>query len=517
MRRLLLLVTPAVLACGGGGDSAPTRNTIIDSRDTYDPRSMDPALSTDVPTGRAVAYLFDGLTRFTPDARIVPGLAKSWDISPDGLTYTFHLRNGVRFHDGRPFAAKNVIASFQRVLDPATKGGRGWPLYPIRGAEDYAAGKATSIGGLASSDDSTVVITLKEPLAIFPKLLAMPVASIVPDSPGTDFGQKPIGTGPWKFVEWRHDDYIKFAKNPDYFDGAPKTDSLMARIIPERSTATAEFEAGNVDVLNVNEQETRSWEQDPEKQKLLQSAAALRFWYVAINVTRGPLKDLRVRQALNHAVNVPTMLQQVLGGRGRVAAGVIPPTLSGADTTRNGYTYDVAKAKDLLAQAGFPNGIDLELWTANTDASPRIAQTIQANLAEAGIRVKLVSRDASSMREASRKGATDLALKEWWADYPDAENFLFPLLHSRNKGVGGNVSFWGNPQFDRLVDDAHREQDEAKRNQLYTQADQIAFNEAPMIFLFFYKDLYAVQPWIKGFTVPAVFSGQRWTDVTIQK
>jgi peptide/nickel transport system substrate-binding protein/oligopeptide transport system substrate-binding protein len=518
MRRLLLLVTPAILACGGGeGGSAPSRNTIIDSRDTYDPRSMDPALSTDVPTGRAVAYLFDGLTRFTPDAKIVPGLAKSWDISPDGLTYTFHLRNGVKFHDGRPFTAKNVIATFQRVLDPATKGGRGWPLYPVRGAEDYAAGKGTTISGLASPNDSTVVITLKEPLAIFPKLLAMPVASIVPENPGADFGQKPIGTGPWKFVEWRHDDYLKFAKNAEYFDGAPETDSLMARIIPERSTATAEFESGNVDILNVNEAETRNWEQDPDKQKLLQSAAALRFWYVAMNVTRGPLKDIRVRQALNHAVNVPTMLQQVLGGRGRAAAGVIPPTLSGADTTRQGYAYDVAKAKQLLTQAGYPNGIDLELWTANTDASPRIAQTIQANLAQAGVRLKLVSRDASSMREASRKGETDLALKEWWADYPDAENFLFPLLHSRNKGVGGNVSFWGNPQFDRLVDDAHREQDEAKRNQLYTQADQIAFNEAPMLFLFFYKDLYAVQPWIKGFTVPAVFSGQRWTDVTIQK
>jgi len=517
MRRLLLLVTPTILACGGDSGSAPARNTIIDSRDTYDPRSMDPALSTDVPTGRAVAYLFDGLTRFTADAKVVPGLATSWEISPDGLVYTFHLRNGVKFHDGRPFAAKNVIATFQRVLAPGATGGRAWPLLPIRGAEEFAGGRAPSVTGLTSPNDSTVLIALKEPLAIFPKFLAMPVASIVPDNPGSDFGQKPIGTGPWQFVEWRHDDYIKFAKNPDYFAGAPKTDSLLVRIIPERSTASAEFAAGNVDILNINEQETRIWEQDPERKSLLQSAAALRFWYVAINVTRGPLKDVRVRQAINHAVDVPTMLAQVLGGRGRVAAGVIPPTLGGADSVRKGYSYDVAKAKQLLTQAGYPNGIDLELWSGNTEASPRIAQTIQANLAQAGIRVKLVSRDPSSMREASRKGQTDLALKEWWADYPDAENFLFPLLHSRNKGVGGNVSFWGNAQFDKIVDDAHREQDEAKRNQLYTQADQIAYNEAPMLFLFFYKDLYAVQPWIKGFTVPAVFSGQRWTDVTIQR
>jgi ABC-type dipeptide transport system, periplasmic component len=265
MRRLLLLVLPAILACGGGGESAPDRHTLIDSRDTYDPRSLDPALSTDVPTGRAVAYLFDGLTRFTPDARVVPGLATSWDVSSDGINYTFHLRKGVKFHDGRSFTANQVRASFERVLDPATKGGRGWPLYPIRGAEDYAAGKTKSIAGMRIADDSTVVIALKEPLAIFPKLLAMPVASIVPDNPGPAFGQKPIGTGPWKFVEWKHDDYLRFARNPDYFDGPPKTDSLMARIIPEPSTATAEFEAGNVDVLTVPEQETRSWEDDPRR------------------------------------------------------------------------------------------------------------------------------------------------------------------------------------------------------------------------------------------------------------
>jgi peptide/nickel transport system substrate-binding protein/oligopeptide transport system substrate-binding protein len=517
MRRLFLLVLPAILACGGGGESAPSRKTIIDSRDTYDPRSLDPALSTDVPTGRAVAYVFDGLTRFTPDAKVVPGLAKSWDVSADGITYTFHLRSGVKFHDGRPFTANNVVASFQRVLDPATKGGRGWPLYPIKGAEDYAASKAKTISGMAAPNDSTVVITLKEPFSIFPKLLAMPVTSIIPGSPSADFGQKPIGTGPWKFVEWRHDDYLRFAKNPDYFDGAPKTDSLMARIIPEMSTATAEFEAGNVDVLNVPDEAGKSWQADPGKKKLLSSAPALRFWYVAINTTRGPLSDVRVRQALNYAVDVNTMLSQVMAGRGSVANGVIPPTLGGAEPSRKGYPHDVNKAKQLLAAAGHPNGIDVELWSATTDQSPRVAQTIQANLSEAGIRAKIVQRDASSMREAARKGQTDLALKEWWADYPDAENFLYPLLHSKNKGVGGNVSFYSNPHFDALVDQAHHEQDESKRNSLYTQADQIEFNDAPMIYLFFYKDMYAVQPWIKGFTVPVVFNGQRWTDVTISK
>lgn len=513
IRPLFLLLAPALLACGGGG-SGSSRNSLVDSRDEYDPRSLDPALSTDVPTGRAVAYVFDGLTRFTPDTRVVPDLARSWDVTPDGLTYTFHLRTGVKFHDGRPFIAENVVHSFQRVLDPATKGGRGWPLYPIKGAEDFAAGKSKAIDGMAATNDSTVVITLKEPFAIFPKLLAMPVASIVPDSVPSNFGEHPVGTGPWKFVEWKHDDYLKFAKNPSYFDGPPKTDTLIARIFPERSTAAAEYEAGNIDILNVPEQESRTWEADPSKKSMLQSAPALRFWYVGINTTRGPLGDVRVRQALNYAVDVPTMLNRLLSGRGDLAAGVIPLTLAGADKSRKPYPHDVAKAKQLLAEAGHPNGIDLELWVSQTPPFPKVAETIQANLADANIRVKLVQRDASSMREASRKGNTDLVLKEWYADYPDAENFLYPLLHSANKGVGGNISFYSNPEFDRIVSAARREQDDAKRAALYTQADQIAFNDAPMIFLFFYKDLYAVQPWIKGFVVPAVFNAQRWNKVT---
>lgn len=513
--RTLLLTLFAAMACTGG-ETSSMRRTLIDSRDTYDPRSLDPALSTDVPTGRAVGYVFDGLVRFTPDAQVVPGLARSWDISTDGMTYTFHLRTGVKFHDGRTFSARNVIYSFQRVLDPKTKGGRGWPLYPIDGAKAYADGKGRSIVGLTARDDSTIVIRLSEPFAIFPKLLAMPVAAIVPDSVPSNFGERPIGTGPWKFVEWNHDDYLKFAANPDYFDGPPKADSLMARIVPEPSTAVAEFESGNVDVLYVPEGETRNWEQTDEKKAMLESAPALRVFYIAINTTRGPLADARVRHALNYATDAKGILEGIVSGRGNLAAGVIPPALPGGDSTRKGYTRDVAKAKQLLAAAGYANGIDVELWSSQTPPFPRIAQTVQANLLEAGVRVKLVQRDASSMREAARAGQTDMALKDWFADYPDAENFLYPLLHSANKGVGGNVSFYSNPQYDKLVSDARREQDEAKRTAMYKQADELEYMDAPMIYLFFYKELYAVQPWIKNFKVPTIFTGQRWTDVTIQ-
>lgn len=501
-------------ACRGGDDAdgAPARRTLIDSRDTDDPRSLDPAHSTDVPTGRAVAYVFDGLVRFTPDARVEPALAERWDVSPNGLVYTFHLRRGVTFHDGRPFTAGNVVRSFERVL---ADGDRPWPLEPIRGATAFKAGTARTITGLSAPDDSTVVITLTEPLAFFIKLLAMPVASIVPDSLPENFGEQPVGTGPWRFVEWRHDDYIRFARNDAYFGGPPKADSLMARIIPEASTSVAEFESGTVDVLFVPEGETDRWRDDARRSAMLQSAAGLRFLYVGMNTRRPLLSDVRIRQAINHAVDVPTILEEMMGGRGRRAAGVVPPSLEGADTTRPGYAFDVVKAKELLAAAGHPNGIELELWHSQDATISRLAQTIQNYLAVAGIRAKLVQRDAPSVREAARAGQVDLVLKDWWADYPDAENFLYPLLHTTNAGAGGNVSFYSNARFDQLVMRARRELRDSVRIALYRQADSLAFTEAPVLYLFFTADLFAVQPWVQGFQVPVMFNSQRWTNASI--
>lgn len=514
---LAALLLGATLPACRGGDAAPERRTLIDSRDRYDPRSLDPALSTDVPTGRAVSYVFDGLTRFDPDATLQPGLAERWEISEDGRTFTFHLRQGVRFHDGTPFRAQHVVRSFERVLDPSVRGGRGWPLFPIAGAQDFAAGRAPRISGLAAPDDSTVVITLGEPLAVFPKLMAMPVAAIVPDSVPADFGQKPVGTGPWRFVEWRHDDYLLFARNEQYWGPPAQAESLMARIIPEPSTAVAEFESGNVDVLEVPEGETRRWEQTDVRSAQLASAPALRLYYVAINTTRGPLQDARVRQAINHAVDVQAIIEGLIGGRGRLAAGVIPPSLSGADTARAPYAFDQARARQLLTEAGHAGGLTLQLWSSTTSPFPRIAESIQGYLSQVGVTVQLVQRDASSMREAARNGETDLVLKDWFADYPDAENFLYPLLHSTNRGVGGNVSFYAHAGFDSLVTRSRREPDDARRTALYRQADSLAFTDAPMLFLWFYDDLYAVQPWIRDFEVPTIFNGQRWTTVNIAR
>ena len=503
----------ACIACGGGRARAGV--TTLTYYESYDPRSLDPALSTDVPTGEMVALAFDGLTQFDPDGRLLPGLADRWTALDEGRRYVFHLRAGVKFHDGTPLTAAAVRASLLRVLAPGTKGGRPWPLYPIAGAEAYAAGRAQSDAvGIALQGDSGVAFTLTTPLAIFPKFLAMPVASVVPEPPPRDAGEHPVGTGAWRFVAWQHDDYLTFARNPEYWGGPAAAATLTVRIIPEPLTRAAEFEAGRLSVIEVPFAETQRWRR--ERPQLLIEKPALRVVYVALNNRRGPLADVRVRQAINRAVRVPAILATVYGGRGVVAHGAIPPGLAGADTARPGYEYDPAAARALLAAAGYQGGISLQLWrtAANVELS-RVAQAIQTQLADVGVRVELVERDASSQREAARQGKTDMVVLDWWADYPDADNFLYPLFYSGSFGPGGNYAFYADAATDSLILRARRTTDDAARAALYRRIDARVYAAAPWLYLWFPTDLWARRPEVTGWDVPVIFNGQRWTHVGV--
>ena len=208
------------------------------------------------------------------------------------------------------------------------------------------------------------------------------------------------------------------------------------RIIPETFTQGAEFESGRLSVVEIPVSETVAWEAATDR--VLQRRAAMRAVYVAINTTRGPLADVRVRRALNHAVNMPAILDRVMHGRGVLAAGSIPPGLDGYDSTRVRYAFDQAKARALLAEAGHADGLTLQLWRSPRAEFARIAQAIQADLGRVGVTVEIVERDASTARAAARKGEADLFLADWWADYPDGENFTFPLFHIaiRYAGIG---------------------------------------------------------------------------------
>ena len=505
MRRILLATALLLPACGDQGN-----DTTLNYYFTYDPRSLDPALSTDVPTGEVVSLLFDNLTQLDADAQLKPGLARSWETDSAGRIYTVHLRQGATFHDGRGIKASDVRSSFLRALAPGTTGGRSWPLFPIKGARSYSAGEAKDVQGISVLDDSTLTLTLEEPLNVFPKLLAMPVAAVVPTPTPADFDQRPTGSGPWKFVAWSHDDAILLAKNEGYWGGEPKADSLRIRIIPEPLTQAAEYEAGQLSVVEVPLGETKRWEQGHADE--LQRRPGLKDLYVAINTTRGPLKDVKVRQALNHAVDVRTLLSTVMADRGVVAAGSLPPGILGYDSTRAPYGYDPAKAKQLLSEAGYPKGFAIKLWRTQRAELARLAQSIQQNLAEVSIRAEIVERDASSARAAVRNGEADLFLTDWWADYPDPENFNYPLFHSRNKGPGGNYAFLTDASLDAMIMRARATTNEPEKARLSRDIDARVFELAPWIFLWFPVDVWAMRPDVQGWRFPLVFTGQRWME-----
>lgn len=480
---------------------------------TYDPRSLDPAFSTDVPTGEVAALLFDNLTQFDPEGAVVPGLARRWEVDPAGRVWTFHLRTDATFHDGRPVRASDVRASFLRALAPTSLGGRPWPLFPIAGARAFNQGTATDLAGLAVPDDSTVVVTLEEPLNIFPKLVAMPATAIVPTPTPPDFDQEPVGSGPWRFVSWSHDDAIVLARNERYWGGPPGADSLRIRIIPEPLTQAAEYESGGLSVVEIPFGETRRWEAGRPAE--LQRRPTLRDLYIAINTKRGPLADVRVRRALNHAIDVATLLDRVMAGRGARAAGAIPPGVPGHDSSLVPYAYDPELAKRLLAEAGYPEGFPLKLWRSQRTELARIAQSVQQSLGAVGIEVEIVQRDASSARAAVRKGEADLFLTDWYADYPDAENFTYPLFHSRNAGTGGNYAFLADSLVDSLTVRLRSTTDEGEKLRLARQVDARLHELAPWIFLWHPVDLWAVSPRVEGWQIPAIFNGQRWREARL--
>ncbi|MEO8294125.1 MAG: ABC transporter substrate-binding protein, partial [Gemmatimonadota bacterium] len=369
------------------------------------------------------------------------------------------------------------------------------------------------VPGIATPNDSTLVLTLDEPLNVFPKLLAMPVTAITPAPLPADFAQHPVGSGPWKFVSWAHDDAIVLARNETYWGTKPASDSLRIRIIPEALTQAAEYEAEQLSVVEIPFGESRRWESEHGEEIL--KRPAIRDAYIAINTTRGPLRDVRVRQALNYAVDMPTILSTVIGGRGIRAAGALPPGILGYDSTRAPYAHDVARAKQLLADAGYASGFSLKLWRTSREQYSRIAQAVQQQLGEVGIKVEIVERDASSARSAARAGETDLFLTDWYADYPDPENFNYPLFYSGSKGPGGNYAFLQDTSLDSLILRARRTPDEGEKARLSRQIDERVFGLAPWIFCYFPVDWWARRPEVSGWQIPAIFNGQRWIEAKV--
>lgn len=514
------LTLPAACGRSGGPGAGGAGRNVLHLTFGADPASLDPIQAVDVYRGQMVAYIYDGLVQFK-DGVIRPNLASSWEVSEDGTVYTFHLRDDVQFHNGRRFTAEDVKYSFERALKPASQSPLTWVFDFIQGSDAMTAGEAESLAGLRVLGPATVEITLEQPFAPFLSLMAMPAAHIVPreeiEQKGDQFSEAPVGTGPWIFELWAHDDVLRLTASARYHGGRPKTDGMEIRIIPETTTVIAEFERGNLDVVDANEfpkPEYERFAQDPEWQPHIRKRPALITYYLALNNAKDKFADPRVRQALNYAVDVATIAEAIYPTEMILSHGPIPPGLPGFREDGKPYGYDPDRARELLAEAGAEN-LTFDVYFRSLALNQRFLEAVQANLAQVGVTMNLQQRDWTAVRQAMQQGELDAYLANWYADYPDAENFLYPLFYSEMAGAGGNAAFYSNATVDSLILAARRTLDDEERIRMYARADSLIFAGAPWIFTVHLIDVDLVQPWVEGYEIPQVFYGNKWVDVRL--
>jgi ABC-type transport system substrate-binding protein len=409
-----------------------------------DVATLDPAIGYDWQNWSMIKSLFDGLMDYVPGTTTLrPGLAESYEISEDGLTYTFKLRAGVKFHNGREMTAEDVKYSLDRVTNPETQSPGAGFFGAIAGFENAGAG---GLSGVEVVDPLTVKITLSRPDATFLHVMALNFASVVPkeavDAAGPDFGKKPVGTGAYRLAEWTLGQRLVFEKNADYWrPGVPFLDSIVFEVGQEPVVALLRLQNGEVDVPGDGIPPAKFMEVmgDPVQAARVVVGGQLHTGYITLNVTIPPFDKLEVRKAVNMAIN-KERITQIINGRAVPATQPLPPSMPGYTEGYAGYAYDPEGAKALLAEAGLADGFETELYVMNTDPNPRIAQAIQQDLAAIGIKANIQNLAQANVIEAGGAGTAPMIWSGgmgWIADFPDPSNFYGPILGCAGAAPGG--------------------------------------------------------------------------------
>jgi ABC-type transport system substrate-binding protein len=441
----------------------PARMTVSFQSDIT---TLDPAIGYDWQNWSIIKSIFDGLMDYKPGTTdLIPQLAKSYTVAEGGKTYTFILRPDVKFHNGRVMTASDVKYSLERVLDPDTQSpGSGFYL-GIVGAEEFNQGKQREVSGIKVIDAHRVSFTLVKPNAAFLHTLALNFAHVVPKEEvakyGKDFGHHPVGTGAFAFKEWVLGQRLVLVKNAHYYiRSQPKLDELQFQIGIDPTVALLRLQRNEIDLLGDGIPSSRFVQvtKDPKLKKLIVEGDQLHTGYITINTLVKPFDNVKVRQALNMAVNKERVIQ-VINGRARPATQILPPLMPGYDSKYKGYGYNPEQAKALLAEAGLSKGFTTEMYVNNVDPNPRIAQVIQQDLAAVGIKVELKTLAQSTVIEAGgTKGAAPLIWSggmAWIADYPDPNNFFWPILASASAIPGGwNWAWYANEAIDKRAEAA---------------------------------------------------------------
>jgi ABC-type transport system substrate-binding protein len=497
-------------------DPGSKRGGVLRIAAADDVPTLDPAVGYDTRSWFFEQHLFETLVTYDDESRLVPALATSWEISPDGLRYRFALVPGVTFSDGSPLTASDVAGTIERVLDPATRSQGAQYYRGIRGARAFIDGKAEHVAGLTAPDPGTVAFELERPDALFLHKLALLFAAVVPAERaralGEDFTTQPLGSGPFVLREWRRGERIVLARNPRYrVPDRPYLDGFVQQIGVNAELAWLMFESGELDLTGIPPADFPVVVRDQARADQLVHGTTLTTMYVGLNCQMPPLDDRRVRQAMNYAVDKDDVLE-LLNGRGVAARGIVPPEMPAYQPGITGYAYDPERARDLLREAGKADGFATELWTQSGDTDIKIAQKIQQDLAAVGITMGIKQVAWSPFLEAIRQPETvpmfDLG---WNADFPEPSNFLHTLFHS-TQWDANNHMFYESDEVDRLLDRALALGDAAERARLYAEAEHRIVEDAPMIFLYYPVTWVIRDRRVQGYTIHPLLP-TRLTDV----
>jgi peptide/nickel transport system substrate-binding protein len=467
-----------------------------------EPDSLDPIVPTDNESIYTMLLIYDQLVRVAKDGKSVEaGLAETWETSQDGKTFTFHLRQGVKFHNGDPVTVDDVIYSLNRVKSDKKSG---W-------ADMYA-----DIETIQAKDAATLVITTKRPYVPMLANLSMFAASIVPKKlgeSGYDFNAKPVGSGPFVFDHWSKGTEIVLKKNPDYWQkGLPYLDEVRFLLVAEDNTRNLKLQAGEVDIAaDVPFSSIAELKSNPDV--TVKAEPLMRVDFITMNTTRKPFDDVKIRQAVNYAVDKDALIQAVLFGNGKPANTFLPPMLY-HDDAAPGYKNDVAKAKELITQSSQPNGFKTTLNIASGDSlQNQVAIIVKEQLAKIGIDVTIQQLESGVKRKAFRDLNYDLSYQLMTSDVIDPDELTM------FGGASATKTFWtgyNNPKVDQLAKDGQAETDPAKRAQIYKEIQKILSDDAPYIYLYYVPAANVTSKRVQNFT-PLLTGNYRLEEVQLSK
>ena len=488
----------AALLLAGCVRSGPPADLVIING--AEPESLDPGLLTGQADGRVALELFEGLTRYDPtNAAPIPGLAESWEISPDGRVYTFHLRPHAVWSSGEPITARDFVYSWLRVLNPGTASEYAGVLFYLKNGEEYCSGniRDASQVGVKAMDDHTLRVELKNPTPFFLDLCAYVTLRVVPRQAIEKYGDRWLMTRPvpcsgaYALVAWRVNDRIRLRKNPRYWD-ATHTRSEIVDLLPCASANTALnlYETGAAEVV---------WDKNLVPGELLDillkrpdfhSFSYLGTYFIRFNVTRKPFDDARVRKAFALVIDKKRIVEKITRGGEQIASGYTPRGIPGYDTPE-GLGYEPETARKLLAEAGFPGGKGFPSFQYLCDTTSRLHEQIAVELqdmwqGELGVHLEIRKLEWKTYLRAQGDLDYDLCRSSWIGDYIDANTFL-DMFMSNN---GNNRTGWKNPRYDELIREANAQLDRIKRGNLLRQAEtMLVREEAPIVPLYYYAGL----------------------------